>query len=205
MDILSEGQKIALIFPKDSSFVEMTCVIDKVSDDRLYLQLPQYFMRYVEYLHEGAEITAKVFSKLGTIDFNTIVINSPLDEEEFTIELDYNSVKLTPGEDMPVINAIEKLEVIKDKEHFNLKTYEISTEYMKFYSDRKFEVGDILECTITFPKDYGTIMFRASVSEVDPIYDNEFTAVYITMTESARQALLYYMYVYSTDSEQDEI
>ena len=73
MDILTEGQKIALIFPKDSNFVEMTCVIDKVSDDRLYLQLPQYFMRYVEYLHEGSEITAKVFSKLGTIDFNTIV------------------------------------------------------------------------------------------------------------------------------------
>ena len=54
MDLLSAGQKIALIFQKDSSIVEMTCLIEKVYDDRLALQLPQYFMRYVDSLNEGA-------------------------------------------------------------------------------------------------------------------------------------------------------
>lgn len=200
MDLFSEGQKIALIFVKGSNIVEMTCTIDKIYDDRLELQPPQYFMRYVEFLQEGANLTAKAFSKLGTIDFNTVVITSPLDAERpFTIELDYNAVKLTPGEELPVVNAMETLEIYDEKELLSFKTFEISTEFIRFYSDRKFNVDDNIDCAIILPKDYGIIKFKAVITEVDPIYDNEYTATYITMTETARQALLYYMYIYSSD------
>ena len=78
MDLLLEGQKINLYFQKDSNIVEMVCSIEKVFDDRLEIVLPQYFMRYIEYLQAGRKITAKVFSKLGTIDFNSVIITSPL-------------------------------------------------------------------------------------------------------------------------------
>ena len=70
-------------------------------------------MRYIEFLQVGKKVTAKAFSKLGTIDFNTIVIAAPL-EENFTIELDYNSLKLTSGEFLPVIRAVENIEFIKE-------------------------------------------------------------------------------------------
>ena len=204
MDLLSEGQKIALIFQKDSKYVEMTCVIDKIYDDRLNIQLPQYFMRYVDCLQEGAELTAKVFSKLGTIDFNSIVITSPLDEDEnapFSIELDYNAMKLTTGEEIAVVNAMEKLEIYQNNEVLKFKTFELSTEYLKFYSDKKFEVEQELECSVILPKDYGIINFKAIVTEIDPIYENEYTAKYSMMTEESKQNLLYYMYVYSEKND----
>ena len=89
MNLFLEGQKITLYFQKASNMVEMTCSIDKVMDDRLDLILPQYFMRYVEFLNVGNKVTAKAFSKFGTIDFNTIIISSPL-EDTFTINPSYN-------------------------------------------------------------------------------------------------------------------
>lgn len=200
MDLITEGQRITLFFPKDASMVEMTCNVEKVYDDRIDLILPQYFMRYIKFLNVGDNLTAKAFSKLGTIDFNTVIIHSPM-EECFTIELDYNSLKLTPGPDIPVVNAIERLEVFREDGILNFKTFIISTEYIKFYSDKKFAIEENIECALILPRDYGIINFKGTISEVDPIYTNEYTAVISTMTEAGRQALLYYMYVYSTETD----
>ena len=47
---------------KDSNFVEMTCSIESIKDDRLVLNLPQYFMRYIDFLQVGSKMTAKAFS-----------------------------------------------------------------------------------------------------------------------------------------------
>lgn len=200
MDLLKEGQKLTLFFQKNTNMVEMSCEIEKVYDDRLDLVLPQYFMRYIEHLQVGARLTAKVFSKLGTVDFNTVVISSPL-EDSFTIELDYNTVKLTASTELPGIEAVEEICFKLDGEDYITKTFEISGEYIKFTSDRKFSVHEILDCTLNLPNDYGIINFRAAVSEIDPIYSNEYTAVFSTITEENRQNLLYYMYMYATNSD----
>lgn len=200
MDLFIEGQKITLFFQKASNMVEMSCSVEKIYDDRLELILPQYFMRYVEFLQVGNKVTAKAFTKLGAIDFNTIVISSPL-EDCFAIELDYNSLKLTPGEELPCVKSIENLEVITNNSITKYKTFEISTEFIRFNSDSKIEIGTELDCALLLPKDYGTINFKAKVTEVDDIYDNEYTAVYQTMTEVARQTLLYYMYMYTKFSD----
>lgn len=200
MDLFVEGQKLTLFFQKASNMVEMCCSVEKIYDDRLDLQLPQYFMRYVEFLQVGKKITAKAFTKLGTIDFNTIIISSPL-EDCFTIELDYNSVKLTPGGEIPVINAIEVLEISSGENIGKYKTFEIATDYIKFNSDIKFQIGVEFSGKLILPKDYGTIDFKAKITEIDEIYDNEYTAVFQSMTETARQNLLYYMYMYTKDSD----
>lgn len=200
MDLLREEQKITLYFQKNENMVEMVCTIAKVYDDRLDLILPQYFMRYINFLQVGCRLTAKAFSKLGTVDFNTVVISSPL-EETFTIELDYNSLKLMTGSELPVINATESMEVTRIDGSLIVKTFEISTEYIKFYCDKKLEIGETLNCSIKLPKDYGIINFKASVLEVDSIYDNEYKALYVSMPGSTMQTLLYYMYVYTKDSD----
>ena len=200
MDLIKAGQKIALYFQKDNSMIEMTCAIDTVYDDRLVLNPPQYFMRYVDCLQVGSNLVAKIFSKLGTIDFSTIVISSPL-EDSFEIELDYNSLKLTENSEIPVVSAVETLEIKKGLETHKVKTFELSTEFFKFYSDKSYKVGDSFEFTIYLPKDYGIINFKGIITEIDPIYDNEYTANYLTISESDRQSLLYYMYMYSSDVE----
>ena len=200
MDLLQSGQKLSLCFQKESNLVEITCTIAQVLDDRLVIELPPYFMRYVEYLEVGRRLTVKVFSKLGTIDFNTVVITSPL-EESFSVELDYNAMKLTPGKDIPFINAIELMNIKSKDVEMTVKTFEISTEYIKFYSDKALNIGEIFDSELLLPKNYGTITFRITLTEVDPVYDNEYTAVYSSMSENDRQSLLYYMYLYSNNSE----
>ena len=200
MNLFVEGQKITLYFQKASNMVEMTCSIDKVMDDRLDLILPQYFMRYVEFLNVGNKVTAKAFSKFGTIDFNTIIISSPL-EDTFTIELDYNSVKLTEAKEMPLIKPIDLIEVVTNEGMNRFKTFEISTEIIKFYSDIKLKVDEVIDCSLILPKDYGIINFTAVITDIDQIYDNEYTAKYITMTEVDRQTLLFYMYMYNKDTD----
>ena len=198
MELFTEGQKISIFFAKGQTLVEMVCTIETVYDDRLELALPQYFMRYIEYLQAGSDITAKAFSKIGTVDFNAVIISSPL-EEDFLVELDYNSIKLTPSNEVPAINAIENIEVKSPSGTFKLKTFEISAEYVKFTSFDNFHIEDQLECIITLPDDYGIINFTAVISGIDPVYENEYTANIITMTENDRQNLLYYMYVYSNN------
>lgn len=200
MDLLMEGQKLTLFFQKNNNMVEMSCIIEKVHDDRLDLALPQYFMRYIEFLQVGKKLTAKVFSKLGTIDFNTVVIHSPL-EETFTIEMDYNSMKLNPGENMPVVNAIEWLNFKLEGEVYCLKTFALSTEYLKFYCEKKIPLNVSVDASLNLPKDYGIINFRATITERDVVYNNEYKMVYSTMSEVDKQSLLYYMYMYSKDTD----
>lgn len=200
MDLFKSGQKINLYFPKDENLVSISCTISDFKSDRLYVELPPYFMRYIKFLENGQKLTAKVFSKMGTIDFNTVVISSPL-EDNFTIELDYNAIKFTPSEEIPSIDAIENLTIKLEETSILVKTFEIATEYIKFDSDKKFEIENSFDCTLNLPKDYGTINFRATIVEIDPIYDNEYKAVYSNMKEEDRQALLYYMYLYSNNAD----
>ena len=200
MELLKVGQKISISFIKGENLVEITCIITGIYEDRLVLELPKYFMRYIEYLDVGCKLTVKVFSKLGTVDFNTIVISSPL-EDEFSIELDYNAMKLTPNEELPVVNAVEVLSIkLNDENVFKVNTFEISTEYLKFYSDHEFKLNDTFDCELILPKNYGIIRFRGTIIYIDPVYDNEFKISYSNMAEDDRQNLLYYMYLYSNNN-----
>ena len=202
MDLFTEGQRISLFFPKKQNMVEMVCNIEKVFNDRLNLVLPQYFMRYIEHLQVGMTLTAKAFSKLGTVDFNTMVINSPL-EETFTIELDYNAIRLNSGNDVPTIKAVDFLEIHLDEELIKVKTFEISTNFVKFVSNKDFTIGERFNGLLILPKNYGRIKFVGEIVEIDPIYTTEYTANYITITEQAKQELLYYMYMYAKDIDQE--
>lgn len=198
MELIKVGQKLNISFPKEDKIVEITATISGIYDDRLVIELPQYFMRYIEYLEVGEPLTIKVFSKIGTVDFNTIVISSPL-EDEFSVELDYNAMKLTPTEEIPMVEAVEVMNVIFGEQVFRVNTFEIATKYVKFYSDCSFEVGDEIECGLILPEKCGIIKFKGQISFADPVYDNEFTVSYTMMTEEDRQTLLYYMYLYSND------
>ena len=201
MDLLKTGQKISISFQKEEKIVEISCTISEVLEDRIVIELPQYFMRYIEYLEVGCKLTVKVFSKIGTVDFNTIVISSPL-EEEFSVELDYNAMKLTPTEEIPVVNAVETLNIIMDDERlFKVNTFEIATEYLKFYSDYEFQMNESFNCELILPKNYGIIKFRGTVIYIDPVYDNEYKITYENMVEEDRQNLLYYMYLYTNSSD----
>ena len=201
MDLFKIGQKLSLFIEDGNKLIEIRSTISGLLEDRMVVELPQYFMRYINFLQVGCKLTVKVFSKMGTVDFNTVVIASPL-EDNFCIEMDYNAMKLTPSEEMPVVDAMEPM-VIKagEENETSVKTFELATEHVKFYSDNKLNIDDSFNCELILPKDYGTIKFKATVTDVDPVYDNEYTAVYSNMTEDDRQTLLYYMYLYANSTD----
>lgn len=199
MELLKAGQKLSIFFQKEDKLVEIACTISDVEDDRMDIELPPYFMRYIEFLEVGKTLTIKVFSKVGTLDFNTVIISSPL-EDNFSVELDNNAIKLTPSEEIPVINAVEVLNITTEEKAHKVNTFEISTEFLKFYSEYEFHLEDTFECELILPKNYGIIRFRGTVIYVDPVYDNEYKITYSCMSESDRLALLYYMYLYSNNS-----
>lgn len=201
MDLFKIGQKLSLFIEDGSKLIEIRSTISGLLEDRMVVELPQYFMRYINFLQVGCKLTVKVFSKMGTVDFNTVVIASPL-EDNFCIEMDYNAMKLTPSEEMPVVDAMEPMVIRAGEEkETSVKTFELATEHLKFYSDNKLNIDDSFNCELILPKDYGTIKFKATVTDVDPVYDNEYTAVYSNMTEDDRQALLYYMYLYANSTD----
>ena len=202
MDLIKIGQKLSINIEKDDKLVEIIGTVSEVLEDRLRIELPPYFMRYIEFLDAGRQLTIKVFSKIGTIDFNTVVISSPL-EENFEIEFDTNSLKLTPGEELSVINAVETLKVTANEVTFTTKTFELSTEYFKFYSDIKMNPDDNINCELILSENYGTISYKATIVEVDTVYDNEYKASYYSMSEQDRETLLYYMYVYANSNDQE--
>lgn len=201
MDLFKIGQKLSLFIEDGNKLIEIRSTISGLLEDRMVVELPQYFMRYINFLQVGCKLTVKVFSKMGTIDFNSVVIASPL-EDNFCIEMDYNAMKLTPSEEMPVVDAMETMLIrVGEENETSVKTFELATEHVKFYSDNKLNIDDSFNCELILPKDYGTIKFKATITEVDPVYDNEYTAVYSNMTEDDRQALLYYMYLYANSTD----
>ena len=199
MDLLNSGQKLSISIQKAESIVEICCTITNILEDRLVVELPPYFMRYIEFLDVGCPLTVKVFSKMGTIDFNTVVINSPF-EDEFALELDYNAMRFTPNEEIPVITEVAMINMKSDYEWVQNKTFEIATEYLKFYSSIKYEIDKTFDCELILPKNYGTLYFKGTVIEIDPIYDNEYKISYSNMNEKDRQSLLYYMYMFDNNS-----
>ena len=200
MDLIQSGQKISLNIIKQDTVVEIIGTINEVLDDRLIIELPPYFMRYVEYLDVNCILMAKIFSKLGTIDFNSIVIASPLEEGNLEIEFDINAIKFTQGNEIPFIESIENLVIKTENGEMNTQTFIISTDYIKFYSDEELTLGDNFDCELKLPKDYGTIKFKVTVIEKDIIYDTEYKATIFSMNEQDRETLLYYMYVYANNT-----
>ncbi len=203
MDLLQIGQKLSINIYKNDKLIEIIGKISDILDDRIDVELPPYFMRYIECMDVGKHLTVKVFSKFGTIDFNTVVITSPL-EDVFSIELDYNAMKFIPGEEMPIVDAIEKLNITINNEIISANTLELSTEFIKLYCDKPLEVDENFDCELILPNDYGIINFKATVIYKDNIYDNEYKVSYYNMSENDRQTLLYYMYVYIKNYNQEE-
>ena len=48
MDLIQENQKLSINIQKDDKLVEIVCTINKVLDDRLIIEPPPYFMRYID-------------------------------------------------------------------------------------------------------------------------------------------------------------
>ena len=133
MSLVREGQKLNLIFSKDNKTVEITCVISEVLYDRLIVELPKSFMRYINYLATGCEVSVRVFSTVGLLAFNSIIINGGL-EDIFSIEYDESIVRMEPYADSQPVEEILEMTIkdVKNALSYSAKSIEIGAKGVKF-------------------------------------------------------------------------
>ncbi len=95
MKILKVGQKVQIEFTTTGSEkMQILCKIQKVQSDRLTLTYPSELMRFAQYLSEGTEIRAFVFTEANIQVLESIIITAPYDQD-FEIEYpeDYRTIQ----------------------------------------------------------------------------------------------------------------
>ncbi|MDD3236869.1 MAG: PilZ domain-containing protein [Candidatus Gastranaerophilales bacterium] len=86
MNTLLTGQKVQIEFSTSSTEkMQIVCRIAKIEKDRLTLEYPDKIMRFAEFLAEGTEIRAFVYTGSNIQVLDSIIITAPY-EEAFEIE-----------------------------------------------------------------------------------------------------------------------
>ena len=195
MNLVREGQKLNLIFNKGDKTVEITCVVAGVEFDRLIVELPKSFMRYIEFLATGCEVSVRVFSTAGILAFNSIIINGGL-EDFFSIEYDEDAVRMEPYTESPSVEEILDL-MIKDKtgKVYTAKTIEIGTKGLKFVCEgSKLELETAYNFTLITNEEFGNIEFTGLINSYDEVFPEEYVMSYTKISGVDRQNILRFIY-----------
>ena len=194
MNLVREGQKLNLIFNKGDKTVEITCIVASVEFDRLIVELPKSFMRYIEFLATGCEVSVRVFSTAGILAFNSIIINGGL-EDFFSIEHDENAVRMEPYTESPSVEEIMEL-TIKDKSGkvYSGKTIEIGTKGIKFVCEEKLELETVYEFVLVTNEEFGNIEFTGIINSFDSVFPEEYIMSYTKISGVDRQNILRFIY-----------
>ena len=195
MNLVREGQKLNLIFNKGEKTVEITCVVSKVFYDRLVVDLPKSFMRYIEHLTSGCEVSVRVFSTAGLIAFNSVIINGGL-EEQFTIEYDEDFVSMEHYSESPSVEEILEMTIkdLSEPAMISAKTIEIGTKGMRFVSSSKLNIGSVYDFVLNIGEEFGTIEFSGLINSNDEVFPEEYEMSYTKISGEDRQNILRFIY-----------
>lgn len=95
MKALKIGQKVQIEFEgPNSDKIQIICNIEKIFSDRLILGYPKELTKYFEYLSEGTEINAFIYTESNIQAIESIILTAPYDNE-FEIEYseDYREIQ----------------------------------------------------------------------------------------------------------------
>jgi len=162
MGLFQENQKAKIIFEADDKIVEMDCYIAKIYYDRLKMELPDSSNRYHNYLKSGTLIKFKIFSQVGIISQDSIVLTSP-EEKDFTVEYDANSLDIQNRRHGKRYSANCNLVIFRPLlGNIETKLIDISARGLRYYSDIPLETGSIFDCKVTLTES-SKIMFKGKV------------------------------------------
>lgn len=195
MNLVREGQKLNLIFNKGEKTVELTCIVSRVFYDRIVVELPKSFMRYIECLASGCEVSVRVFSTAGLLAFNSVIINGGL-EDEFTIEYDDNNVKMEHYSESPSIEEILEMTIkdVKKSTQYSAKTIEIGTKGVKFVCKDKLELDSVYDFVLSVGDEFGNIEFSGIINSNDEVFPEEYEMSYTKISGDDRQNILRFIY-----------
>ena len=163
MGLFQENQKAKIIFEANDKIVEIDCYIEKIYYDRLKLELPKAASRYTPYLKTGKDLTINVFSRIGVLIQDSIVLTSPL-EREFTVEYDKDAIRVENRRRIKRYSANCDLVIFRPLlGNIDTKIIDISTSELRYYSDVPLEAGSEYDCKLILRPTEAKILFKGKI------------------------------------------
>ena len=163
MGLFQENQKAKIIFEADNKIVEMDCYIEKIYYDRLKLGLPKAADRYTPYLKVGNPITINVFSHVGVVVQDSIILTSPL-EKVFTIEYDMDAVRIENRRRTKRYSAGGDIIIFRPLlGNIETQLIDLSTRGLRYYSDVPLEAGSEYDCKLILKPTDSKILFKGKI------------------------------------------
>lgn len=190
MGDIKPNQKVKLFL--DSMDVIIDCSVKSHDNDRIVLDFDKNILEYAEYLQEGDEIGVKIFTPVGIIVFDSMILNSPL-EKEFVIECVESSPKVQRRE---YARVPFQTKIILEKSNKTLliaQTIDISGGGIKFLTKEEdnnaFLPEEKVKITLYMPEEK-SINTRARIVENPHIPKNNHVLQFLDIDESERERII---------------
>jgi c-di-GMP-binding flagellar brake protein YcgR len=190
MGEIKQKQKTKLLFKlNDGSEKEVESNIKSLDHDRIYLNITDEALEQAEYLQEGEEITAKIFTPLGVKVFDAIVINSPL-EDDFVIEYAEQATNVQRREYTRV--DFDTKVIIERKEAHNIvtQTLDISGGGLRFLYKGEFLPNEKVHVMLYLPYQLRSIQADAVILKKGHVPKNEHIVLFTKIDEPERDKII---------------
>lgn len=165
MDKLHINQKVNIqIKLEDNREKVFKCKIKLIANDRLILKTSDDMMQYIDYLEEGIEVQATIFTPLGMIVYKAMIINSIL-EPEFVIEYSDENLKIQRREFLRAAFRAKFVLELPSGEHAMTNTIDLSAGGLKFYYEGALRAGQILDARLYLPMQMDSILVQGYIDE----------------------------------------
>lgn len=189
MDEIKKDQKVKLLLRMaDVSIKEIDCQIKEVYSDRISLTTPSEVLENAEYLQEGQEFVVKIFTPNGVKIFDTIVLDSPL-EEEFVIEYAAVASEVQRREYVRVPMQVKIVVQKNDNKGVIASTIDISGGGIRFEYYDGLVAGEEVQVDMYFPE-LKMIQVRGVVIHNDFFPENVFVLAYTEINEMDRDRII---------------
>lgn len=193
MSEVREGQKVKLFAKAENgSDKEIECCVKEIYNDRLTLSFADELLDYSDYsecLEEGNDVSVRIFTPYGIRVFDSLVLDSPIDDyfvieyaEENTVDIQRREYFRTKFQTKICIEKQNKKNVIA-------YTLEISGSGIMFYSEENFVGFEQVALTLYMPEDRA-ITALGQVLEKPYLSKNQHVICFTRIDEKDRDRII---------------
>lgn len=190
MGEIKKDQKVKLLLAMaDGSQKEVDCQTKEVYSDRISLTTPTDVLENAEYLDEGEEFVVKIFTPTGVKIFDTIVLDSP-HEEEFIIEYAEIASEVQRRE---YVRVPIQVKIVVQREGNSkgviASTLDVSGGGLRFTYDNELTPGEEVLVTLYFPE-MKIIQVKGIVIHNDFLPENVYVLAFTEINEMDRDRII---------------
>ncbi|MDD3437464.1 MAG: PilZ domain-containing protein [Candidatus Gastranaerophilales bacterium] len=189
MSEIRENQLTKLVFKTaDNSEKELCCNIKDIYKDRISLNYPKETMYYLDYLEEGDEVNAQIFTPLGVRMFDSIILDSPR-EEEFIIEFIDNYIEIQRRKYLRV-DLNTKIIIEREEKNIVTHTLDIGGGGVRFFYNGSFGHHEKVGCFLYLPMLLNSIKAKGIILKDNHLKKDEHVLFFTKIDEGERDKII---------------